>query len=206
MPMNRRSFLRYTLTAAAVSRCCVSENAIGVTARYPNFVFFLIDDLGWTDLGCYGSSFYETPNVDRFARTAMRFTNAYAACPVCSPTRASIMTGKYPAALGITDWIPGARKKGMPMIDPPIKNELPLAEVTIAEALKDAGYATFFAGKWHLGGDGYYPEQQGFDINVGGCAKGSPGKGGYFSPYKNPKLKDGPVGEFLTDRLADESI
>ncbi len=173
--------------------------------RVPNFVFILVDDLGWKDLGCYGSTFYETPNLDRFAKSGMRFTDAYAACPVCSPTRAAIMTGKYPARLGITDWIPGRRPKNMKLVGPPILNELPLAEVTIAEQLKGAGYRTFFAGKWHLGGKGYWPNQQGFDINKGGHSRGSP-PGGYYVPYKNPALEDGPEGEYLTDRLTNESI
>ena len=171
----------------------------------PNFVFLLVDDLGWTDLGCYGSTFYETPNLDRFAASGMRFSDAYASCPVCSPTRASIMTGKYPTRLGITDWIPGQRPKNRKLLAPAILNQLPLAEVTIAEALKEAGYRTFFAGKWHLGGKGYWPGRQGFDVNKGGHRAGSP-PGGYYAPYKNPALEDGPAGEYLTDRLADESI
>ncbi|MEZ4774208.1 MAG: sulfatase [Bacteroidia bacterium] len=176
----------------------------------PNFVFFLVDDWGWTDAACFGSSFYETPNIDRLAAEGMRFTNAYAACPVCSPTRASIMTGKYPARTGVTDWIPG-RQSYRPIeaanrnIARPFRLELPLEEKTIAEALKEAGYKTFFTGKWHLGGEGFWPENQGFDINKGGHDKGSP-PGGYFSPYKNPRLDNGPDGENLTDRLANESI
>ncbi len=170
-----------------------------------NFVFFLVDDLGWRDLGCYGSTFYETPHLDRLASTGMRFTDAYAACPVCSPTRASIMTGKYPARVGITDWIPGQDPKNRKLLGTKDLHQLPLDEVTIAEALKEAGYRTFFAGKWHLGGKGFFPEDQGFDINRGGHHVGSP-PGGYYSPYKNPKLEDGPEGEYLPDRLGDESI
>lgn len=168
----------------------------------PNFVFILADDLGWRDLGCYGSTFYETPRLDRLAAIGMRFTQAYAACCVCSPTRASIMTGKYPARLHLTDYIPGARRG---KLNPaPYLHELPLAEVTIAEALKELGYTTGFVGKWHLGGRGFYPENQGFDINVGGCEKGSPPS--YFSPYRIPTLADGPPGEYLTDRLTDEAL
>jgi len=156
-----------------------------------NFVFFLIDDMGWTDAGCYGSSLYETPNIDRLAAQGMRFTDAYAACPVCSPTRASIMAGKYPVRLGITNY--GTKP-------------LPLEETSLAEALKAAGYTTFFAGKWHIGGKPEFcPDKQGFDFNVGGNATGSP-RGGYFSPYKNPQLPDGPKDEYLTDRLTDESL
>ncbi len=174
-------------------------------ARPPNFVFILVDDLGWADVGCNGSTFYETPNIDALANSGMRFTDAYAACPVCSPTRAAIMTGKYPPRVDITDWIPGQNPKYRKLKTPEDRANLALEEVTIAEALKEAGYATFFAGKWHLGGEGFFPEDQGFDINLGGHHRGSP-PGGYYSPYMNPKLKDGPQGEYLTDRLTDESI
>jgi arylsulfatase A-like enzyme len=179
--------------------------------RKPNFIFILVDDLGWTDLGCYGSSFYETPNIDRLAAEGTRFTNAYAACPVCSPTRASIMTGKYPARINLTDWIPGRQQNTGPqpcdkLIPKDFELEMKLEEITIAEALKEAGYRTFFAGKWHLGQDSiYWPESQGFDINKGGWSTGSP-QGGYFSPYLNPRLENGPEGENLTDRLTSESI
>lgn len=177
----------------------------------PNFVFILVDDLGWADLGCYGSTFHETPNIDLLAGESMRFTSAYAACPVCSPTRASIMTGKYPARIGVTDWIAGRQvySPGLPcdkLLSLDFELEVKLEEVTIAEAMKQAGYKTFFAGKWHLGEDSiYWPEHQGFDINKGGWSVGSP-RGGYFSPYVNPRLESGPEGECLTDRLTDESI
>jgi len=172
--------------------------------RRPNFVFFLIDDLGWTDVGCFGSSFYETPNIDRLASQGMRFTDAYAACPVCSPTRASIMAGKYPARLGITQWIGG------PNQPTEYEHQMALEELTIAEALKDKGYATAFVGKWHLGSKDYYPQHQGFDINIGGDSSGAPPT--YFYPYKrgNRALKEmppgGAEGEYLTDRLTDESL
>jgi len=177
----------------------------------PNFVFILVDDLGWADLGCYGSTFHESPNIDRLAGESLRFTNAYAACPVCSPTRTSIMTGKYPARTGVTDWIKGRQNynAGLPndkLLSKEFEFEMKLEEVTIAEALKQAGYKTFFAGKWHMGEDSiYWPEHQGFDINKGGWSVGSP-RGGYFSPYTNPRLESGPEGENLTDRLTDESI
>jgi len=177
----------------------------------PNILFILVDDLGWADLGCYGSSYHETPHIDRLAGESMRFTSAYAACPVCSPTRASIMTGKYPARTGITDWIPGRQAHAGPqpcdkLIPRDFKLEMDLEEVTIAEALREAGYRTFFAGKWHLGEDStYWPENQGFEINKGGWGTGWP-QGGYFSPYENPRLEDGPAGEHLTDRLTDEAI
>lgn len=181
------------------------------TPTPPNFVFFLVDDMGWTDLGCYGSTFYETPNIDRLAASGVRFTDAYAACPVCSPTRASIMSGKYPARLKVTDWIPGRQANhpsdpGQKMLSRPFALQMALEEVTIAEALQEAGYQTFFAGKWHIGEDSaYWPEHQGFAINKGGHSKGSP-PGGYFSPYDNPRLTSGPEGEYLTDRLGDESV
>ena len=175
------------------------------SAAVKNVVFILVDDLGWADLSCYGSTFHETPQLDEFARSGMRFTNAYASCPVCSPTRASIMTGRYPARVNITDWIPGQSGRGQKLITPEDLDHLPLEEITIAEALKQRGYQTFFAGKWHLGDTGYFPEDQGFDINIGGHHKGSP-PGGYYAPWKNPKLKNGPDGEYLPDRLTDESI
>ena len=203
--LKRREFLQAIGAGAATLTLSRGVFAQPPAPRSPNFVFILVDDLGWMDLGCYGSSFYKTPNLDRLAASGMRFTNAYAASPVCSPTRVSIMTGKHPARVGITDWIPGLRPKGRRLIGPPIRNEMPLEEVTLAEALKEGGYQTFFAGKWHLGGPGYYPEDQGFDINIGGHALGSP-PGGYYSPWKNPRLANGPEGEYLPDRLTDESI
>lgn len=180
--------------------------------KRPNFVFFLIDDLGWVDTGVYGSTFYETPNIDRLASEGMRFTDAYAASPVCSPTRASIMTGKHPARLNITDWI-GGSQRGM-LLPAEYEHQLAHEEITIAELLKEAGYATGFFGKWHLGDAPYLPESQGFDLNVGGTGAGQPAS--YFYPYKAaegrsdywdvPHLVDGEPGEYLTDRLTDEAI
>ncbi len=171
----------------------------------PNIVFILADDFGWRDLGCYGSTFHETPHLDRLAAQGMRFTDAYAACNVCSPTRASILTGKYPARLNLTDWLPGRPDRpDQKLKRPTIIDHLPLEEVTIAKALKEAGYQTAFLGKWHLGGEKFFPEHQGFDLNIAGCDKGSPPS--YFSPYKIPNLPDGPKGEYLTDRLTDEAI
>jgi arylsulfatase A len=183
-------------------------NGYAAEANRPNIVFFLIDDLGWADVGCFGSKYYQTPNIDRLAKEGMRFTQAYAACAVCSPTRASIMTGKYPARLRLTDWIPGSGDAPTNALRiPEWRKFLPLEEVTIAELLKPAGYVTASIGKWHLGGPAYYPEHQGFDLNVAGCDIGSPDS--YFWPYEGeirsvPGLKaGGHEGEYLTDRLTD---
>jgi arylsulfatase A-like enzyme len=198
----------------ALGLCSASARASDAsTTAHKNVVFILVDDLGWRDLGCFGSTFYETPNVDRLAATGMKFTQAYAACPVCSPTRASILTGKYPQRVGITDYIspngsnqPDHWTRKTRLLPAPYADRLPLVETTLAEALKGAGYATFFAGKWHLGPVGFYPENQGFDVNKGGCEWGAPSAGGkYFSPYGNPRLTDGPPGEHLPARLAAET-
>jgi arylsulfatase A-like enzyme len=176
-----------------------------------NVVVFLADDLGQRDLGCYGSTFYETKHLDRLAAEGVLFTDAYAACPVCSPTRASLMTGQWPQRSGITDYIgapltPDAWKRNTKMLPAPYADRLSLDSPTLAKSMKDAGYATFFAGKWHLGPEGHWPEDQGFDINMGGIDRGGPyGGKKYFSPYGNPRLKDGPPGEHLPDRLATET-
>ncbi len=179
-------------------------------ATRPNVVFFLADDLGQRDLGIYGSTFYETPNLDRLAKDGAKFTDAYAACPVCSPTRASIMTGQWPQRTGITDYIgapaPDKWNRNTILRPAPYTDRLALDAPTLAKAMKTAGYATFFAGKWHLGPEGWWPEKQGFDINMGGIDKGGPyGGKKYFSPYGNPRLTDGPDGEHLPDRLATET-
>ena len=178
---------------------CSNEN------EKPNLLFILVDDLGWTDVSYNKSDYYETIHIDNLSETSMLFDNAYAASSVCSPTRASIMTGKHPARVNITDWIPGLDPKNKPLLGPVDRNELPLEETTIAEVLRDNNYSTFYSGKWHLGSEGHYPEDQGFDVNIGGFEKGSP-MGGYYSPYKNPRLSDGPEGEYLTDRLTLETI
>ncbi len=171
----------------------------------PNFLFILIDDLGWTDLGCYGSDFQETPRIDALAKSGVRFTNAYSASPVCSPTRAAIMTGRYPSRVDITDWIPGRTIENPKLETPEDRDNLDLRETTLAETFREKGYQTFYAGKWHLGDEGHFPEDQGFDINKGGHHKGSP-PGGYYAPFKNPRLEDKPDDRYLTDRLADETI
>ncbi len=168
----------------------------------PNIIFILIDDMGWKDLGCYGSGFYETPHLDAMAQQGVRFTDAYAASPVCSPARASIMTGKYPSRIPITNYIAGMEKGKM--LSTPYLFYLPHKEVTLAKALHEGGYATWHVGKWHLGERDYWPDRHGFEVNVGGCHMGYPPS--YFSPYKNPALPDGPPGEYLTDRLTDEAI
>ncbi len=175
----------------------------------PNILFILVDDLGYSDIGCYGNTLHETPNIDRLASKGMRFTDAYTTCAVCSPTRASIQTGQYPIRYGITDWIPGAHFPNTPLKEKFTKNLLPIKEVTIADAFKKHGYKTAFIGKWHLNGKENhttgYPEDQGYDVNIGGHHKGSP-PGGYFAPFKNPKIKDKSDDDYLTDRLGDESI
>ncbi|MCP4192755.1 MAG: sulfatase [Planctomycetaceae bacterium] len=184
-----------------------------------NVVLILIDDLGWKDLGCYGSNYYQTPNIDRLANEGMRFTDGYAACNVCSPTRAAIMTGKYPARLLLTQWLPAGRwnPKTKKMREGRYISNLPLEEITVAEKLREAGYRTGFLGKWHLGTETYYyPEHQGFDVNVAGRDYGAPGS--YFYPFEGSwqipttgkKLyKKSPLagreGDYLVDRLAEEA-
>ncbi len=169
----------------------------------PNILMFFIDDLGVCDLGCYGSTFYETPNLDRLAREGMRFTDAYATCPVCSPTRASLMSGKYPARVGVTQFIGGhhdARLKDVPYL-----HYLPLEETSVAAALREGGYQTWHVGKWHLGDEGFYPQEHGFDVNIAGGHHGHPHHG-YFSPWNLESIEDGPEGEYLTDRLTNDAI
>lgn len=174
--------------------------------KRPNFVFILVDDLGYMDIGANNpDTFYETPNIDRLAADGMRFTNGYAANPVCSPTRYSIMTGKHPSRVDATNFFSGKRPgRFLPGL---LHDRMDLEEVTIAEALKEHGYATQFAGKWHLGPtEEFWPENQGFDFNKGGFSRGGPyGGKKYFSPYGNPRLSDGPDGEHLPDRLATET-
>lgn len=176
----------------------------------PNVVVILADDLGWADLGCYGSKYYRTPNLDRLAAQGMKFTDAYAACPVCSPSRAALLTGKYPARLNLTDWLPGrADRPDQKLLRPLIVQQLPAKETTLAAALKTAGYATGHIGKWHLGGKGSLPQDRGFEVNIAGDAAGSPRS--YFAPYKNKNglfilgLERAPEGEYLTDRLTAEA-
>ncbi|MGH9841873.1 MAG: sulfatase [Blastocatellia bacterium] len=209
--MGRKSSLNL-LRAGFLLIWCLSPAAMTVAAqqRPPNIVLVLIDDYGWADSGCYGSAYHRTPNVDRLASRGLRFTDAYAAAPVCSPTRAALMTGKHPARLHLTDWLPGRRDMPAQMLRRPvIRQELPLEETTLAEGLKQAGYATALVGKWHLGGAGFEPERQGFDLNVAGDHTGTPLS--YFAPFRNkegrfmPGLERAPDGEYLPDWLTTEA-
>ncbi|HEY2411434.1 MAG TPA: sulfatase [Pirellulaceae bacterium] len=203
--MSRPLFLSFLAVALLAADIASSRSA----DRPPNVILILIDDMGWTDLSCYGSSFYETPNIDRLAASGMRLTHGYSACTVCSPTRAAVMTGKYPGRLHITDWIEGSKRPYAKLKVPDWRMHLPHEEITIAETFKANGYATCHIGKWHLGGPEYAPTTQGFDINIAGTHAGSPPT--YFFPYKNnnsslPGLENGRPGEYLTDRLTDEAI
>ena len=194
----------------------------------PNLVVIHVDDLGWADIGCYGSQYFRTPHIDGLAERGARFTQGYAAAAVCSPTRAALLTGRYPARIGITDWIRATFQGGeMPedgqnpsgWIENPNRRlavpENPLwlehEELTLAEALAPRGYRSVHIGKWHLGFEGYYPDDQGFDLNLGGCDFGQPPS--FFDPYVNPRLPGGiptleprQEGEYLTDREADEAV
>jgi arylsulfatase A-like enzyme len=172
-------------------------------AEKPNVVFFLVDDLGYMDIGANNpNTFYETPNVDALARDGIRFTEGYAANPVCSPTRFSIMTGKYPSRVDATNFFSGAREGRFKPA--PLNDRMALSEVTLGEAFQEAGYRTAFLGKWHLGpSEEFWPEKQGFELNFGGHVRGAPRS--YFAPYTNPRLPDGPKGEHLTARLAEEA-
>jgi arylsulfatase A-like enzyme len=183
----------------------------------PNVLFILVDDLGWADLGVNGSDFHETPNIDRLFREGMQFPQGYAAAPICSPTRAALLSGKSPARLNMTVWREQTFREvnDKPLIPPRCEHDLPLGEYLLSEALRDAGYLTAHVGKWHLGDADHYPENQGFDINVGGTHWGAPQT--FFWPYSGnkryggepryvPDLSFGKKGEYLTDRLTDEAI
>ncbi len=185
----------------------------------PNVILILIDDLGWKDLGCMGSAFYETPNVDQLSREGVLFTSAYAASPVCSPTRASILTGKYPSRINLTNHsgIPGPKGPAYRLNPPELVGNMPLGDITLAEALKVAGYTTAHIGKWHLAAHTEtdrtnYPENNGFDINIAGHKMGQPGS--YYFPYRSvqnpstnvPDMEDGKEGDYLTDAFTDRAI
>lgn len=191
----------------------VLVNSCGNKQPQPNIILFFIDDMGWTDLGCYGSELYETPNIDKLAEEGVKFTNAYSACTVCSPSRAALMTGKYPARLHLTDWIQGSKRPKAKLKVPDWQMYLDTTEMTMATALKTNGYSTAVFGKWHLGDEPlFWPENHGFDVNIGGYRWGAPGS--YFYPYHGnkrdkmhpPNLETGKDGEYLTDRLTDEAI
>jgi arylsulfatase A-like enzyme len=170
------------------------------TKRPRNVVLILMDDLGWKDLGCYGAPHFQTPHIDALAAESVKFDRFYAACPVCSPTRVSVLTGKYPTRTGVTDYIPGHGQPARAVLNTPqTKFELPLAEKTIAEYLKPLGYATASIGKWHLGGDGFGPQNQGFDLNIAGDANGQPND--YIGPFRMPGLEDVPGNVELTGQL-----
>lgn len=218
IPLN--AFKRSCSLVAAIGAFLLSSLVHAAKDPRPNVVLFLIDDMGWRDLGCQGSDYYRTPNIDRLAAEGTRFTDAYASCALCSPTRASVMTGKYPARLMLTQWLPSGRwdPEKNQLREGRFLRELPLEEFTLAEVLRDEGYETFHVGKWHLGGPPFsLPAQHGFSQNVGGNEHGSPGH--YFYPYTGKwtvpttgkqvvkqTLSDGKEGEYLTERLTDEAI
>jgi len=216
MRTTRRELLKAiglgSATLAAPRALC----SAALPKRRPNILFFLVDDMGWMDSSLYGSRYYKTPNVDRLAKRGMMFTDAYAANPLCSPTRASILTGKYPGRLKITTPaghlppqpdVPLMKETAQPWVravTPRGKRFLPLEEYTLAEAFRDGGYETAFIGKWHLGHEPWWPRKQGFDVNIAGGQY--PGPPSYFSPYRIKTLPDGPKGEYITDRLTDEAV
>ena len=200
----RSTYLVTRLLGVAFFLLVTLPHAAASSTAKPNIIFMLVDDLGWTDLGSYGSKFYETPHIDRLAAAGMRFTDAYSACTVCSPTRASVLTGQYPARLHITDWIPGHVRTDVKLTVPAWTMQLEPGIPNLAASLKAAGYHTASIGKWHLGAEPYWPEKLGFDVNIAGYDRGQPPS--YFSPYQIPTLSDGPKNEFLSDRLTTESI
>jgi len=217
------------LTIAALLLLSVMTVRAEAAAKAPprlNVVVILVDDLGWMDLSCQGSDYYRTPNIDKLAADGMRFTDAYAACAVCSPTRAAVMTGRWPGRVGVTDWIRARFQRGRTgtpkknptkyvggrnrkLLCPPNPFWMEHEEVTLAEVLAGAGYKTCHIGKWHLGDPDWYPTRQGFDLNIAGCDIGQPPS--YFDPYKHPRynfdkqLKPRKAGEFLTHREGDEA-
>ncbi len=200
--------MRNSNIVSAVCFLLVGTAAHASAADKPHIVLIMTDDMGWMDLHCQGNAVLRTPQIDALAKQGVRFASAYAAAPVCSPTRAALITGLAPARLHITQH--GADGKQFWPDDrvvqpPPTKHELPHETTTLAERLKAAGYATGFFGKWHLGGDKrFWPTEHGFDVNVGGCGFGGPPT--YFDPYRIPALPPRKEGEYLTDRLADETI
>ncbi len=203
--VNRRQFITGLAGAAGLGLASSKIPVAGQAEKKPNIVFFLVDDLGWGDLGCYGDSFHETPNIDQLSKDGLKFTNAYAAAPVCSPSRAAIQTGKAPARLGLTQWIPGTIYPHKKLLEAPRPTHLDLSVPTIARQLKRAGYQTAAIGKWHLGGEGYLPENFGYDINIAGDNHGSPGPPNhYFGPFDYHNLKGYTDHDYLTDVLTEK--
>jgi arylsulfatase A-like enzyme len=190
--------------ALLAAACSVGPAARAAEPLKPNVILVLIDDLGWTDLACFGSDLHETPAIDALARDGMKFTQAYSACTVCSPTRASVLTGKYPARLHVTDWIPGQMPRNPKLLVPDWTKHLPPEETTVAEVFHAAGYTTASIGKWHLGGQEYYPEKHGFDLNIAGTFRAETTT--FFAPWNIPTISEGKEGEYLTDRLAEEAV
>ena len=213
MNINKKTFLLAGFTLTLLSSCSnmdeVNNTSVQEASTKPNVVYIVVDDLGYSDIGAYNKdSFYQTPNIDTLASQGIQFTDGYAANPVCSPSRFALLTGKHPTRGQATDWFPHKNKPSRSghFNAADFERVLPHKETTIAEAFKEQGYSTAFLGKWHLGEDeSFWPEHQGFDVNIGGTMNGHP-PAGYFSPYKNPRLSDGPKGEYLTQRLTDEAI
>jgi arylsulfatase A len=203
MKIKNRILKKHWFLTALVGLIAIGDLCAATTIK-TNVILILADDFGWKDLSCYGSDLYQSPNIDKLARDGMKFTQSYSACCVCSPTRAAIMTGKYPARLHITDWIPGQMPENPKLLVPDWTKYLPLEERTIGDAFHSAGYATASIGKWHLGGEQYYPDKHGFDVNIAGTAAANPKT--YFAPYNIATLSEGPKGEYLTDRLGDEVL
>ncbi|MFH5833647.1 sulfatase-like hydrolase/transferase, partial [Halalkalibaculum sp. DA384] len=212
MNLNSSSICLIIILACLVGACTPLEEQ--PAPEHPNVLFIIADDYGYHDMSSMGSEFYDTPYLDRLAAHSMVFTQGYTAGRVCSPARASIMSGKTPARHGITDWI-GARTgtdwreqgRHSKLLPPDYVDHLPHEYQVLPEAMRQEGYTTFFAGKWHLGGEGSYPEDHGFDFNQGGFEAGGPYTGGYFSPFNNPKMEDHPAekGMSLPEKLAKET-
>lgn len=204
----KSSITPFSFIIALVATSVIAvASAAEAAATAPNFVVFLVDDLGYMDIGANNPDcFYDTPNIDKLAASGMRFTDGYAANPVCSPTRYSMMTGKYPTRVQATNFFSG--KRGGKFKPAPLNDRMPLDEITVAQALKGKGYSTFFAGKWHLGdSEEYFPQNRGFDVNIGGHTRGGPYTGKrYFAPFQNPQMKvESPPGDHLPDRLARDT-
>lgn len=207
--------MKQNLLLVAIIFLSVFQTNAQQSNKKPNVIFFLIDDMGYGDLGTYGSTFHETPNIDQIASEGMKFTQGYSACTVCSPSRGAILTGRYPGRTHLTDFITGHTNQENPKLKiPDWKMYMEHDRTLLPEVMQDAGYATQFVGKWHLIPredtqeiqDQHFPESHGFDINVAGCAMGMPrGRGKYFYPFDMPNL-EGEKGDYLTDRLTDESL